>query len=207
MLRTTKKEAMFYAVFLEMITLTGKAASVLNDLMSNYTEIESKIQQMTEYEHQCDALTHNVFSLVHSSFITPIDREDICLLAKSLDDIMDELEESSYLFHVYNTTDIKQKAIDVSKLIVDAIGHLTELIRLMPNMKASEEMMKHIIEINRLENQGDMIYREELANLFKNETDTIQVIRWNGIYSRLEKALDACEYVANMIEGVVLKHA
>ena len=207
MLRTTKKEAMFYTAFSDVIAVERDAAACLNELMNNYTDIEAKVKRMTDYEHQCDAMIHALFARVHASFITPIDREDIYLLARSLDDIMDELEESAHLFHVYNTTEIKPEAVLISKLIMDSIDRLIEIIRLMPNMKSIKKMAEHIIEVNRLENQGDIIYREELAKLFKNETDAIQVIRWNGIYSRLEKALDACEYVANVIEGVVLKHA
>jgi len=207
MLRTTKKEAAFYTAFSEVIALTHEAAVYLNDMMNNYTDVEPKALKMTEYEHQCDALIHDLFARVHSAFITPIDREDIFLIAKSLDDIMDELEESAHLFLVYNTVKIKPEAIRFSELILEAVKHLTELISLMSNMKSIKKMGEHIIEVNRLENQGDTIYREEISKLFKEESDPIQVIRWNGIYSRLEKALDACEYVANVIEGVVLKHA
>jgi len=207
MLRTTKKEASFYTAFLDVISLTHEAAVYFNAMLTDYTGIEAKVQQMTEYEHKCDAMIHELYARVHAAFITPIDREDIYLLAKCLDDIMDELDESAHLFQVYNATEIKPEAIRVSALIVDAAAHLTELIRLMPNMKAIERMNEHIIEVNRLENQGDAIYREELTKLFKNETDAISLVRWKGIFSRLEKALDACEAVANAIEGVVLKHA
>ena len=209
MLRTTKKEAAFYTAFSDVIGMIHEAAVCLNDLMSDYTGIDAKIKKMTDYEHQCDKMVHALFGKVHAAFITPIDREDIYLLAKSIDDIMDELEESAHLFRVYDTMAIKPEAIQLSKLIIDMVDHLIEIIRLLPskNKRAIKEMSEHIREVNRIENQGDIIYREELAKLFKNETDAIQVIRWNGIYSRLEKALDACEYVANVIEGVILKHA
>jgi len=120
---------------------------------------------------------------------------------------MDELDETAHRFHVYNITKIKPEAVQVSQLILDALNHLIEIIRLMPNMRSTDQMMKHIIEVNRLENLGDKIYREELTRLFRDESDAVEVIRWNGIYSRLEQALDACEHVANVIEGVVLKHA
>ncbi|MCL2884993.1 MAG: DUF47 family protein [Oscillospiraceae bacterium] len=207
MLRTTKKEAQFYTAFSDIIALTREAAAALNGLMNDYTDIRPKIERLTAYEHQCDSMVHDLFARVHAAFITPIDREDIYLLGRTLDDIMDEIEESAYLFYVYNTTQIKPEAIHFSELILNAVDHLIQLIALMPNMKAMKEMGVHITEVNRLENEGDALYREQLAKLFRDETDPIQVIRWNGIYSRLEKALDACEYVANVVGGVVLKHA
>lgn len=198
---------LFYTAFLDVITLTHEAAVFLHDLMVDYTDIEAKTKRMTEYEHKCDAMIHDIYAQVNAAFITPIDREDIVALAKALDDIMDEVDESAHLFKVYNVAAIKPEAVKVSELIRDSVTHLMEIIRLMPSMKASEEMMKHVIEVNRLENHGDTIYREELTKLFKNESDPIQLIRWKGIFSRMEKALDACEYVANLVEGVVLKHA
>ncbi|MDP4121031.1 MAG: DUF47 family protein [Bacillota bacterium] len=207
MLRTTKKEAIFYTEFLEVITLTHEAALHLDDLVNNYTDIESKIEKLSEYEHTCDAKIHKIFERVNAAFITPIDREDICLLSKSMDDIMDHIEEAGCLFLVYNTKEILPAAKEISKLIVEACLHLMKVVKYMSNMKSLDKLREGIIEVNRVENQGDTIYRQELSKLFREETDPIQVIRWNGIFDRLEKALDACEIVANLVEGVVMKHA
>jgi predicted phosphate transport protein (TIGR00153 family) len=207
MLRVTKKEAVFFKYFQEMIDMAYESSCALEDLMTNYTDIENKIKVITDIEHTCDHHVHKILKQLNATFITPIDREDIYLIAKELDNIIDHIEETAHRFVIFNVKKIKSESIEVAKLITQSISHLQKLLAELVYMKASESMLKEIIEVNRLENQGDVIYRDELTKLFADETDAINVIRWQGIFSYLEKALDACEDVANIIEGVVMKHA
>lgn len=207
MFRTTKKEAVFFDEFVNIITLTHEAAKCLKELLYNYTDVEIKIKHLTDYEHRCDSMVHSLYDRVNSSFITPIDREDILAICSTLDSIMDDIEESGYLFHVYNITEIKEPAKKIAGFIVDATEGLIKVIQQMPDNKFIKQMRENIIEVNRIENLGDFIYRDEMTALFRAESDPLQIIRWKDIYNQLEKTLDACEHVANIVEGVVVKHA
>ena len=206
MLRMSKKEAMFFTYFGDMAEYANKAATLLEEMMSDYTDVEAKITKISEIEHACDQVVHEVLHKTNVAFITPIDREDIFLIVKELDNIVDYIEESAYRFETFNVSAVQPDAKEFASLIVKSTVALKDLTREMINLKTGKAMLDIIIEINRLENVGDHKYREVIKDLFFNEKDAINLVRWQGIYSYLERALDACEYVANVIEGVVLKH-
>ena len=207
MIRITKKEAVFFVEFSEMIELALQSAKGLEDLMVNFTDIKAKIKAIAEIEHNCDIQVHKIIKQLNAAFITPIDREDIFLIAKEIDNIIDYIDETANHFTIYNVKKVKPAAIELAKLIIQSITNLQILFVELVKMKANDKIFKPIIEVNRIENQGDEIYRDELTKLFAEETNAIEVIRWQGIYNYLEKALDSCEDVANIIEGVVMKHA
>jgi uncharacterized protein Yka (UPF0111/DUF47 family) len=207
MLRVTKKEAVFFKYFSEMIDMAHEAAIGLEDLMTNFTDIEVKVHAITDVEHRCDLQVHLILQKLNAAFITPIDREDIYSIAKELDEIVDHIEETATRFIIYNIKEVKPAAIEVSKLITRSIVHLQVLLKEFAHVKVSESVINEVIEINRLENVGDEIYRNELTNLFLQESNAVELIKWEGIYTYLEKAMDSCEYVTNIIEGVVMKHA
>ncbi len=207
MIRITKKEAVFFIEFSEMIELALQSAKGLEDLMVNFTDIKAKIKAIAEIEHNCDIQVHKIIKQLNAAFITPIDREDIFLIAKEIDNIIDYIDETANHFTIYNVKKVKPAAIELAKLIIQSITNLQILFVELIKMKANDKIFKPIIEVNRIENQGDEIYRAELTKLFAEEGNAIEVIRWQGIYNYLEKALDSCEDVANIIEGVVMKHA
>jgi uncharacterized protein Yka (UPF0111/DUF47 family) len=207
MLRVTKKEAVFFKYFSEMIDMAYEAAIGLEDLMVNYTDVEIKVKAITDIEHRCDLQVHLILHKLNAAFITPIDREDIYLIAKELDEIVDHIEETATRFIIYNIKDIKPAAIEMAKLITQSVIHLQVLLKEFAHIKISQCVLNEVIEINRLENVADDIYRTELTELFLKETNAVELIKWQGIYTYLEKAMDSCEYVTNIIEGVVMKHA
>lgn len=207
MLRVTKKEAIFFKYFSEMIDMAYEAAIGLEDLMVNYSDVEIKVKAITEIEHRCDLQVHLILQKLNAAFITPIDREDIYSIAKELDEIVDHIEETATRFIIYNIKDIKPAAIEVAKLITQSVTHLQVLLKEFAHIKISQSVLNEVIEINRLENVADDIYRTELTELFLKETNAVELIKWQGIYTYLEKAMDSCEYVTNIIEGVVMKHA
>lgn len=207
MLRITKKEAVFFKLFSEAVEKSFQASKALEELMNNYEDVENKVKAISNMEHECDLQTHNIFKHLNAAFITPIDREDIFLITKELDNIADNIDEVANRFIMYNVKEIKKEAIEISRLITLSIKELSELMEELVHLKISDKLKKKIIEINRLENQGDIIFREAVKKLFAEEKDPLEVIKWNGILAYLEKALDACEEVANIIEGVVMKHA
>ena len=207
MFRITPKEEIFFDFFVEIVQKNVKAAELFYDLMNDYKNVGEKVKQIEGIEHDCDAIVHKVFRQLDASFITPIDREDIHLIAKELDDITDEIEMTAQRFIMFNVDSLKSAALEMAKLIVDATKELEVLVTDLRFMKKkTEKIHNKIIDINKIENDGDYIFRGAMKELFSSEKDVMQVIRWKSIYNFLEEILDSCENVANIIEGIVMKH-
>lgn len=207
MFRKTPKEEIFFDLFVDTVENACKSAVMLEDLMKNYTDIERKIKAIEEVEHECDLKVHKIIAHLNKSFITPIDREDIFLIAKKLDNITDSIESTAHRFIMLNVNSITEDAIRLSELIVSCSAELKSVLVELKNMKKSTLLQSKVIEVNRIENEGDEIFRKAVTGLFKSPKDPIEVIKWKEIYEYLESSLDACEDVANIIEGVVTKHA
>jgi predicted phosphate transport protein (TIGR00153 family) len=207
MFRVTKKEEAFYDMFLEATENTCKAAGLLNELMTDYVNTDEKIQKIEEAEHEGDRQIHKIMEQLNKSFITPIDREDIYEIAKMLDNITDAIESTAHRFKMFNVKSMHEDAVKMVKSIVTCTQELKGVMAELKNMKGSKTLQKKIIEVNRLEDEGDKIFRESITKLFSDEKDGIEVVKWKEIYEFLENTLDACEDVANIIEGVVMKHA
>lgn len=207
MFRITRKEEIFFDMFVETVENSCKAAKMLVDLMKEYTNVNSKIKAIEDVEHECDQYVHKILAQLNKSFITPIDREDIFLIAKELDNITDYVESTAHRFKMFNVTTVREEAIKLAELAVVCTNELKDVMLELKNMKRSKTLKEKVIEVNRIENEADEIYRSAMANLFTNEKDAIEVIKWKEIYEYLENTLDACEDVANIVEGVVMKHA
>jgi uncharacterized protein len=207
MFRVSSKEGVFFDMFIGTTEVVCKAAVMLEDLVVNYVNIPEKIEAIEHVEHECDQLVHDMMQKLNASFITPIDREDIYLIAKELDNITDEIEATAHRFRMFNVKSIREEALQITKLIVSCTSELNDLMHELKNMKRSKSLKQKIIEINRIENVGDDIFRTAIAKLFVSEKDAVEVIKWKEIYEYLENTLDACEDVANIVEGVVMKHA
>ena len=207
MFRVTAKELAFFDLFVETAEGACLAAVKLEELMLDYTDIDKKVKAIEEMEHNCDKLVHKIFDRLNKSFITPIDREDIYLIAKELDNITDEIESTAHRFVKLNVKAIRPEAKKLARLIVDCTKELREVMRELKDMQKSTILCAKIIEVNRIENDGDEIFRHAITELFASESDPFEVIKWKEIYEYLENTLDACEDVANIAEGVIMKHA
>lgn len=207
MFRITAKEEVFFDLFVDTATDTCKAAKLLEDLMNNYVDVKDKIDAIEDVEHKCDGHVHKILEQLNRSFITPIDREDIYLIAKEIDNITDAIESTAHRFIMCNVKSIR----DDAKLLAKMVSQCTEELRLvmaeMKNMKTSKTLGPKIIEVNRIEDEGDVIFRKAIQKLFLGDEDPLDVIKWKEIYEFMENTLDACEDVANIVEGVVMKHA
>ena len=149
---------------------------------------------------------HEIMAQLNKSFITPIDREDINLIARVLDNIVDEIESTAHRFLMFNVTTIRDDVLEIASAIVEGTNELLNVMLELKNMKKSKNLIDKIIEVNRIENVGDTLYRKAMTNLFQSEKDAIEVIKWKEIYQYMEHTLDACEDVANIVEGVVMKN-
>lgn len=198
----------FYDLFEKETANLVTAAEKLADLFENYENVEAKARELKNLEHQGDIITHEIIARVHRSFVTPIDREDITLLAHSLDDVMDFIEaagRTAFYYHVARPTD---RARELARIVVKMARKLNEVVPSLRHRGKFPWILNQCVEINTLENEADDVEHAALAELFDVcSTDACEVIKWREIYEHLESATDRGEDVANVLEGIVLKHA
>jgi len=197
----------FFDLFEVSTSNMVKEANTLKDMIYNRERTDQKLDEMTKIEHQGDTITHEIMFQLNRSFITPFDREDIGMLAHSLDDVTDLIQAAADTMVLYKVKTPGKRA----KELADILCQITkEVETVMPSLRKHtanlEKILNSCVEINRLENVADTIYRTALTELF-DETDIADVIKWREIYEHMESATDMCEDVANVLESVALKHA
>ena len=199
------REPKFFDLFEKSVANVAKAAKELADFLEDYTNVPLKVARITELEHEGDAITHQIMEQLHRTFVTPLDREDIALLTERLDDVMDFIEDAANAMLLYRIEQPTTRAREMAAILVTMTSELVVAVPLLRNRSKMKEILEHCVEINRLENEADAIVRLALAELF-DDTPIADVIKWREIYEHLETAADKGEDVANVLEGVVLKH-
>jgi uncharacterized protein len=198
------REEKFFDLFLDDSRNVLAAARLLEQFFRNYEDRERLASQLRDAEHAGDQISHDIGHKLESTFVTPFDREDIHALISRLDDILDFIEEVADTCILYGINQPSPVAVSQAEIIVRQCDELTAALSKLRKFKGLEQ---HWIEIHRLENEGDRIVRQAVAKLFKDEQDPIEVIKWKDLYDLGEKAIDACEDAANVIERIVVKHA
>ena len=201
------KEDTFFNIFISTGKITYKASTQLRSFMDDLANAEENLKNIKETEHEGDRNQHLMRQELNKTFLTPFDREDIYLMANGMDDIIDLIESSSSRFVMLNVSNITEEAKQLADMIVKCCRELSIIMNELSNIKKYTDMEKHIIEINRLEEEGDKISRSAIKELFRSGEEVLEVIKWREIYQYLEDTLDACEDLANVIEGVVMKNA
>jgi predicted phosphate transport protein (TIGR00153 family) len=176
-------------------------------MVDTWQFIDSRVAEITEMEHHGDTITHQVISLLNRTFVTPFDREDIALLAHTLDDVIDFIHAAADAMFIYKITSPTQRAKELADVIVLGAAEVEKAVSGLRKRSEYKKMQESCVELNRLENVADRIYRAAIGELFDNTTDIAQIIKWREIYEHMESATDRCEDVANVLEGVALKHA
>ena len=202
-----KKEDEFFQLLMEFAGKIVGVGESFQDLVTNYEKVEEKVAAIKVMETECDMETHKILSALNASFITPFDREDIYSMAKEMDDIVDGLEEVANRMIVFDVKAMRPEAVNMTNCIMQAIRELEVLFKHLPESRKNNVVKEQVIEVNRIENEGDVIYRRALTDLFHNEKDPIELIKWNYLFEQLELCIDSCESVANIVEGVVMKNA
>ncbi|MGH2976366.1 MAG: DUF47 domain-containing protein [Solirubrobacterales bacterium] len=198
------RDRTFFDLFIEAGQNTVKAARLLDQMMGAWPDDSGLSQQVFDAEQEGDRITHDIVKRLNSTFVTPIDREDIYGLATQMDDIVDYAEEAADLLGLYKIEAPMSQAQALTKVLVAACEQLAEALEHLPEFK---ELDKYWIEIHRLENDGDRISRDAVASLFSNGIDPMVVIRWKDMFAVLENAIDATETAAQIIEGIVIKNS
>jgi predicted phosphate transport protein (TIGR00153 family) len=201
------KEEMFFDLFYELATKIEEGGELFLDMVEHYEYSEPMIVKLKELEHEADVITHRTYEKMHKTFLTPIDREDIYALVNKMDSILDMIEASAARMFLYKVKIPAKEIIDQSKILNAAIKKVKYIVHAMRNMKNAKAIIDACVEINTLENEGDIVMRMTMTRLFEQEKDPIELIKWKEIFERIEEAIDVCEDVANIVEGIVLKHA
>jgi uncharacterized protein len=201
--RWIPKEEKFYADFLCLADELVKGSRMLEDMLSPERPNWDKADEIKEVEHKCDFLTHDIIQRLNRTFVTPIDREDIHALARSLDDVMDAIDASATLIRLYRLDSVRFGARELAKIISACTG---EVRLALAALEQNKGVAIHAVEINRLENEADRAHQQSVSRLFDEEPNPIIVMKWKETLDFLEDATDRCEDVANVIEGVMVKH-
>jgi predicted phosphate transport protein (TIGR00153 family) len=201
------RENKFFDLFEESATNTKLAAEALKELVYDWQFVDSRVAEITEMEHRGDNITHQVISLLHRTFVTPFDREDIALLAHTLDDIIDFVHAAADAMFIYKIQHPTERAKQLADIIIKAVDEVFKAVTALRKRSQLKVIIDGCVEINRLENMADRVYRAAVAELFDEAENMADVIKWREIYEHMESATDRCEDVANVLEGVALKHA
>jgi uncharacterized protein len=202
--RLIPREARFFDDFVAMAEQIRLGATMLEEMLAPEKPIWDKADQIKEVEHKCDFLTHEIIQRLHRTFVTPLDREDIHALARSLDDVMDAIDASASVVRLYSITKVRPDARELARIIKASADQMVIALGALERRKGVAEPA---VEINRLENEADRIHQAAVRLLFQEERDPIEIMKWKEILDFLEDATDRCEDVANVVEGVVVKHA
>jgi predicted phosphate transport protein (TIGR00153 family) len=194
----------FFNLFDEAGANILRAADLLDRLLNEWPEGEGLGREILICEQEGDRITHDLIQLLNHKIAAPMDREDVHALASALDDIVDYTEEAADFLALYHIDAPMEQAQQLSSVLRDACRNLSIALS---RLEEFGDLHHQLIEVNRLENEGDRITREALASLFANGIDPMVVIRWKDIFERIEAAIDACETVANILESILVKHA
>ena len=197
------RDRTFFDLFIQAGQNSVRAAKLLDEMMHTWPDSAALSREIVIAEQEGDKITHDIVQRLNSTFVTPIDREDIYNLATQMDDIVDFAEEAADFLGLYKIEAPMEQAQALTKVLVASCEQLAMGLEALPTFK---DLDKYWIEIHRLENDGDRISRDAVASLFSNGIDPMVVIRWKDIFERLEEAIDSTERAANILEGVMIKN-
>jgi len=205
MFRLVPRREDFHDMFERQSTTIVESARLLRGLIFDFADAPAKAQAIKELEHAGDVITHEIIKKINTTFVTPIDREDIYALASRLDDVLDLIEAVSDRLVLYKIKEPTSGARAMAEVIVKTAEETDRAVRSLRKM--SPLYHQHCVEVNRLENEADRLLKDYLATLFENHHDAIDVIKWKELYETMEGITDRCEDVVNVIEGIMLKNA
>lgn len=209
--RLMPRERRFFDLFDQHAALIVAASVVLRELLEGFVREEhmrdERIARILELEHAADRVTRETIALLHQTFVTPLDREDIHQLISRMDDVLDLIQDTAESFQLYDIRQLTPEACELAKLVHECCLRMQRAVHFLSNMAQSANILQLCNEIDALESNADRVMRTALSKLFREESDVRQLIKLDTVYQLLETATDRCEDVANIIEGVVLENA
>ena len=208
--RLMPREGRFFVLFDNHAKLIVDGANALADVLRHYDngqDRSSGLKLIEDAEHAADRITHETVQLLHTTFVTPFDRDDIHRLISRMDDVLDLIQDAGESLVLYDIQNVTVEAIELAELLLNCVERVQAAVKLMASMADAPAMLKICEEIDRLESEADKVMRAAISRLFREETDVRQVINLKAVYETLESATDKCQDVANVIESVVLENA
>jgi hypothetical protein len=205
-MRLIPREEKFFDLFEELIAKIGEGAKFFLEMAEKYEYSDESIFRLKQIEHEADVITHKTYEKMHKTFLTPLDREDIYDLVNKMDSVIDMIEASAMRMNLYKVKSPSAAVIEMAKILDKAVNKIRIIVHAMRDMRNAQMILDACVEINTLENDGDMVLRTTMVQLFECEKDVFELIKWKEIFERLEEAIDVCEDVSNIAEGIVLKH-
>jgi hypothetical protein len=200
-------EGKFFDLFNQHADLCIKGAREMLGLMANFDNVENRAHVIESIEKQADKVTHDTLELLHKTFITPLDRDDIHQLITRMDDILDLLEDAAQTISLYDIKAVTPEAKRLAELCLACTEKVKSAVGLLHNMDNSRQILELCQEIDRLESDADHVMRAAMSKLFRDEPDVRNLIKLKAIYEILESVTDRCEDVANIVEGIIVENA
>ena len=201
--RLTPRKREFFVLFDQAAANAQAMAHMLIDLLAGWPDTRDKLRDIREAESEGDRLTHEVINLLNSTFVTPFDRDDMYRLATVIDDICDYVDEAADNIDAYEVRDVPARAKEQAEVLHRAVAHLVEAVALLDGFGDSHPQL---FALRELEDEGDHLQREAVADLFRSGQDPLTIIRWKDIHEQIEEALDACENAADVLEAILVKN-
>ena len=205
--RLMPSEGKFFDLFNQHAELCVKGAKEMVGLMTNFDDLENRVHAIESIEKQADKITYAAVDLLHKTFITPLDRDDIHKLITRMDDILDLMEDAGQTVSLYDLHSVTPEAKRLAELVLACCEKVKEAVALLHNMDNSRQIVSICEEIDRLESDADHVMRAAMSKLFRDEPDVRNLIKMKAIYEILETVTDRCEDVANIIEGIIVENA
>ncbi|MCX5830864.1 MAG: DUF47 family protein [Deltaproteobacteria bacterium] len=205
-MRFIPKEEKFFDLFEELAAKIEEGVKFFLAMVEKYEYSDEDIARLKQIEHEADSITHKTYEKMHKTFLTPLDREDIYALVNKMDSVIDMIEASAMRLNLYKVKRPSEAIILLARILDKAVQKIIIIVHGMRDMKNARMILDACVEVNTLENDGDVVLRTTIAELFEKEKDVFELIKWKEIYERLEEAIDVCEDVSNIAEGIVLKN-
>lgn len=204
-----KKDMDYFEGFVSLVDYSCEAAAFLEKILGNFNpdSLNEKMKEVHAIEHQADIEKHLMMQKLAKEFITPIEREDIMSMAHQIDNVTDAIEDVVMQMYMFNVRTVRVEAVEMTKIIVNCCEALKSALKEFHNFRKSENLHKIIVEINRLEEEGDRTFTEAVRRLYREKSDVMEVMGWTKIFERLENCCDVCENVSDVIESVIMKNS
>src|SRR5688500_1633672 len=202
--RLVPRDESFYEMFVNLAVKVEEGAAAYQDLVADYQDVTRKADRLKDLEHEGDEVTHEIMRRLNTVFVTPLDHEDIHELATTLDDVIDHMEAAADLFILHKIEAPLPGMKAQAEVLVRASRTTREALETLPRYKL---LAPFAIEVDRLENEGDRVYRQAIADLFGGDHRAMDVLKWRDIIDGMEAAIDRLEDVSDVLDGISLKHA
>lgn len=208
-MKKKKEEYNYFDEFVKNSKYIVESAEILKETIENYSveKLEENITKVHKLENDADKTLHNMRSYLIKDFLPPIDREDIVLIGHRLDDIEDFIDEILINFNILNISNVREDALEFTELLIECANSVKDALENFENFKKAEIVKEKTIAINVLEEKADRMFEKAMKKLYKEEKDSVEIIKWTTIYNCMENTTDACEKIADSLEDVVMKNS